>query len=185
MDTAYLDSFETRLQDELLHLCTSYNMLEGTFLATDDIDNRWDALAPEYMADAVGQIAEYPTVSVAWAAYLGLAIAFGWDTNWEAFSQAAYTFFYGEQGFDDMDEHIVRDLLGISLDSDEARDLEAMIRRAAQMAVAFIKGEQVEPQSPMAFYIFARAVKVMYRMGAAIELKRLGYKFEKVNLGDC
>jgi hypothetical protein len=34
----------------------------------------------------------------------------------------------------------------------------------------------------MAFHVFARAVKVMYRIGAALELKRLGYKFEEVAL---
>lgn len=180
MDKEYLDSFEDKLQEELLRLCTSYNMLDGKLLATDDIDNQWNVLAPEYMADAVGQINEYPTVSVAWAAYLGLAIAYGWDTDWNFISKAAYQSFYGEQGFDDMDEHIVRDLLGIPLDSEEAQNLEAMIRRSAQTAVALIRAEQIEPQSPMAFYVIARAVKVLFRIGAAIELKRLGYKFEKV-----
>ncbi|MFV0404532.1 MAG: hypothetical protein ACK5KV_11405 [Bacteroides graminisolvens] len=180
MDKEYLDSFEDKLQEELLRLCTSYNMLDGKLLATDDIDNQWNVLAPEYMADAVGQINEYPTVSVAWAAYLGLAIAYGWDTDWDFISKAAYQSFYGEQGFDDMDEHIVRDLLGIPLDSEEAQNLEAMIRRSAQTAVALIRAEQIEPQSPMAFYVFARAVKVLFRIGVAIELKRLGYKFEKV-----
>lgn len=180
MDKEYLDSFEDKLQEELLRLCTSYNMLDGKLLATDDIDNQWNVLAPEYMADAVVQINEYPTVSVAWAAYLGLAIAYGWDTDWDFISKAAYQSFYGEQGFDDMDEHIVRDLLGIPLDSEEAQNLEAMIRRSAQTAVALIRAEQIEPQSPMAFYVFARAVKVLFRIGAAIELKRLGYKFEKV-----
>ncbi len=180
MDKEYLDSFEDKLQEELLRLCTSYNMLDGKLLATDDIDNQWNVLAPEYMADAVGQINEYPTVSVAWAAYLGLAIAYGWDTDWDFISKAAYQSFYGEQGFDDMDEHIVRDLLGIPLDSEEAQNLESMIRRSAQTAVALIRAEQIEPQSPMAFYVFARAVKVLFRIGVAIELKRLGYKFEKV-----
>lgn len=180
MDKEYLDSFEDKLQEELLRLCTSYNMLDGKLLATDDIDNQWNVLAPEYMADAVVQINEYPTVSVAWAAYLGLAIAYGWDTDWDFISKAAYQSFYGEQGFDDMDEHIVRDLLGIPLDSEEAQNLEGMIRRSAQTAVTLIRAEQIEPQSPMAFYVFARAVKVMFRIGAAIELKRLGYKFEKV-----
>ena len=180
MDKEYLDSFEDKLQEELLRLCTSYNMLDGKLLATDDIDNQWNVLAPEYMADAVGQINEYPTVSVAWAAYLGLAIAYGWDTDWNFISNGAFQSLYGVQGFDDMDEHIVRDLLGIPLDSEEAQNLEAMIRRSAQTAVALIRAEQIEPQSPMAFYVFARAVKVLFRIGAAIELKRLGYKFEKV-----
>jgi hypothetical protein len=157
-------------------------MLSGTLLATDDVTDRWDVLAPEYVADAVGQIADYPTVSVAWAGYLGLAVAHGWDTNWEACVRTDYKQFYGEQGFDDMDEHIVQHVLGLSLESKEAKDLESMIRSCAQMAVTLIRREQIEPQSPMAFHVFARAIKVMYRIGAALELKRLGYKFEEMQL---
>ena len=73
-------------------------------------------------------------------------------------------------------------MLGLSLDSKQAQDIEAIIRTCAQTAVTLIRREQIEPQSPMAFHVFARAVKVMYRIGAALELKRLGYKFEEMQL---
>lgn len=46
MNTEYLNNFEEKLQQELLHLCTNYGMLDGTLLAADDIDNRWHDLAP-------------------------------------------------------------------------------------------------------------------------------------------
>lgn len=183
MDTEYLNRFEERLQQELLRLCTDYHVLDGTLLATEDLDNRWHDLAPEYVADAVEQIRDYPVVSVAWAAYLGLGVAFCWDEDWEASAQATYQSYYGEQGFDDMDEHIVRDLLGLSLDGEEARQLEDIIRRCGQTTVGLIRHEQIEPQSPLAFHVFARACRTMFRIGVAIELKRLGYKFEKVEIG--
>lgn len=182
MDIGFLNRFEEKIQAEMLRICTSRGMLGGTLLATDDVTDRWDVLAPEYVADAVGQIADYPTVSIAWAGYLGLAIAHGWDTNWEACVRTTYKDYYGAQGFDDMDEHIVQHVLGLSLDSKEAQDLESVIRSCAQTAVTLIRREQIEPQSPMAFHVFARAIKVMYRMGAALELKRLGYRFEHVEL---
>ena len=41
MDTEYLNRFEERLQQELLRLCTDYHVLDGTLLATEDLDNRW------------------------------------------------------------------------------------------------------------------------------------------------
>lgn len=182
MDIGFLNRFEEKMQNELLRLCTSRGMLSGTLLATDDVDDRWNVLAPEYVADAVGQIADYPTVSVAWAGYLGLAVAHGWDSNWEACVRTEYRQYYGTQGFDDMDEHIVQQVLGLSLESKEAKDLEAMLRSCAQTAVTLIRREQIEPQSPMAFHVFARAIKVMYRIGAALELKRLGYKFEEMQM---
>ena len=132
----YLDEFETKLTNELLRLSTQYKALEGVLLSTEDIDEYWRRIAPEYMADAVPQVAKYPTVSVAWAAYLGLGVAFGWDIDWETFSAATYQTYYGKQGFDDMDEHIVRDLLCLPLDSPEAGELEKIIRLCGETAVA-------------------------------------------------
>lgn len=182
MDLGFLNRFEEKIQNELLRICTSRGMLGGTLLETDDVTGHWDVLAPEYVADAVTQIADYPTVSVAWAGYLGLAVAHGWDKNWQECLKTPYKAYYGEQGFDDMDEHIVQHVLGLSLDSKQARDLEAIIRACAQMAVTLIRREQIEPQSAMAFHVFARAIKVMFRIGAALELKSLGYKFEEMQL---
>lgn len=182
MNQEYLERFEKGLQEELLRLCTMYKLQEGVLLSTDDIDEQWNKLAPEYMADAVPQIADYPTVSVAWASYLGLAIAHGWDDDWNKCKEVSYTSYYGEQGFDDMDEHIVEKVLGLLLDGYEARALEDIIRRCGEAAVARIRHEHIEPQSPMAFHVFSRACRVMFRIGASIELKRLGYKFEKVDV---
>ncbi|MBP3678854.1 MAG: hypothetical protein IJD32_04470 [Bacteroidaceae bacterium] len=184
MDIQYLIRFEEKMQDDLLRLATTRGMLKGVLLATEDIDEQWKILAPEYMGDAVPQIAHYPTVSVAWAAYLGMAVAYGWDADWETFLKMPYQSYYGEQGFDDMDEHIVRDLLRIPLDSRTAKELEETIRQCGEKAVDLIRYEQIPPQSEMAFHVFARACKAMYKIGAAIQLKRMGYNFEKVNLGN-
>lgn len=178
----YLDRFEAKLEEDLLRLCTSYKMLNGTLLSSEDIDAHWQTLAPEYMADAVPQIADYPTVSVAWAAYLGLAVAYGWDTDWKQCLETPYTSYHGADGFDDMDEHIVYDLLGLLRDGYEVEQLEKVIRHCGECTVSAIRHEHIEPQSTMAFHVFSRACKVMFRIGAALELKRLGYKFDKVNV---
>lgn len=182
VNKVYLENFESRIMDELLRLCTQYKVLEGTLLATDDIDARWHELAPEYVDDAVPNIADYPTVAIAWAGYLGMAVAHYWDADWASHSKDEYKAYYGEQGFDDMDEHIVRDIIGFHLESQEAKNIEQMMRRLGEQALTLIRRENIEPQSPMAFHVFARAIKVMFRIGASMELKRLGYKFEQVNL---
>lgn len=178
----YLENFESRIMDELLRLCTQYKVLEGTLLSTEDIDARWHDMAPEYVADAVPNIADYPTVAIAWAGYVGMAVAHLWDSDWAAHCKDEYKLLYGPAGFDDMDENIVQKLLGFHLESQEAKNIEVMMRRLAETALTLIRRENIEPQSPMAFHVYARAIKVMYRLGAAIELKRLGYKFEQVNL---
>ena len=182
VNKVYLENFESRVTDELLRMCKQYGLLDGTLLATDDIDARWNDFAPEYMADAVPNIASYPTVAIAWAGYIGMGVAHLWDGDWTAHCKDDYKSFYGELGFDDMDEHIVRDIIGFHLQSQEAAKIEEMMRRLGETALSLIRRERIEPQSPMAFHVYARIVKVMYRLGAAIELKRLGYKFEQVNL---
>lgn len=183
-DKEYLDQFENKMRQDLLHICTSAHMLEGVLLSSEDIDEHWMKLAPEYLADAVRLVQDYPTVSLAWAAYLGLAMAYGWDMNWEVFSKAEYTFFYGERGFDDMDEHIVKDILGMPLEGEETVELEEVIRRCAQSAIQRIRHEQIEPQSKMAYHVFIRSCAVMYSIGAALGLKKLGYKLEKIDMSE-
>ena len=182
VNKVYLENFESRIMDELLRLCKQYGVLDGTLLATDDIDARWHDIAPEYVADAVPNIADYPTVAIAWAGYVGMAVAHQWDGDWASHCKDAYNSYYGAQGFDDMDEHIVRDIIGFHLESREAKGFEEMMRRLGETAVTLIRRERIEPQSPTAFHVYARVVKVMFRIGAAIELKRLGYKFEQVNI---
>ena len=106
-DKEYYDKFEEKLKEELVNLCTSYSMLDGNLLSSSDVEERWNDFAPEYIADAIKEVASYPTVSVAWAAFIGLAVAHYWDSNLELFKIIKYTSFYGENGFDDMDEHIM------------------------------------------------------------------------------
>ncbi|MBE6302925.1 MAG: hypothetical protein E7089_03200 [Bacteroidales bacterium] len=184
-DKEYYDKFEEKLKEELVNLCTSYSMLDGNLLLSSDVEERWNDFAPEYIADAIKEVASYPTVSVAWAAFIGLAVAHYWDSNLELFKIIKYTSFYGENGFDDMDEHIMYKILRLIPSDNDSKDFEEMIRRCAEKTVSMIRHEQVEPQSPAAFYIFTRAIKTMYRIGAAMELRRLGYKLERVSLPQC
>lgn len=177
-DTLYYDVFEKNLRNELICVCTVANELAGNLLRSDDIDAKWKELAPDYMADAMKLITDYPTVSVAWAGYMGMAIAKWWDQGWAVFGAWPYSKLLGKRGFDDMDEHIVRNILGIKLDTPEAEKTEELMRRCATTAIGFIRHENIEPQSIRAFYVYTRAVKVMYEIGAAVELKRLGYKWQ-------
>ena len=48
--------------------------------------------------------------------------------------------------------------------------------------MTFIRREGIEHQTVKAFHIYARTVKVMFKIGAALQLRRLGYKFHKVDL---
>ena len=183
VNKVYLENFESRITDELLRMCKQYSVLDGTLLATDDINARWDELAPEYMADAVPEIGKYPLVAIAWAMYEGMGAAVLWDKEWNRYEaiEDFHKMFTEPRGFDCMDEYITEILLALPLGSKGAEELEDLIRSTAERALSLIRKEQVEAQSVMAFHVFARTTKVMFELGVSVELKRLGYNYVKVN----
>ena len=180
--TQYFDKYEENLQRESLKMCSSLGMLDGELLASEDIDFKWKEWAPEYIAVALPEVNNYPDFAIACAGYAGMAAAHWWDEDWGRHHSAEFDSLLGPRGFDDMDEHIVQKILGLTLDSVEAKQIMNILLCCAQKASTFIRHEQIEHQTVKAFHIFARTVKVMFRTGAALELKRLGYKFQKVDL---
>lgn len=175
----YLLALEQRVR---LALLQPVDELEGDFLLTDDLLEQWERLKHDYVAEAVTLVADYPEVSVAWAAYLGLAVAQGWDTDWEAIKQASLSDFYGEQGFDDMDDNILKNHLGLELNSQEAQSYVSLFRTCARIATTSLRREQIPPQSPLAYHSFVCVCKLMFSLGASLRLKQLGYALQRIDL---
>ncbi len=181
-NSRYYDVYEENLQREILKMATSLGMLDGELLSSEDIDLKWKEWAPDYIAEALPEVNSYPEFAMACAGYAGMAAAQWWDQDWGRHHGAKYVELHGERGFDDMDEHIVRTVLGLPLDSSEAKQIMNILLCCAQKAVTFIQHEHIEAQTVKAFHIFARTVRVMYKTGAALQLRRLGYRFHKVDL---
>lgn len=179
----YLEQFEQTLMQTLLSKSTSDGLLASTLLESDDLDEIWTKFAPEYMADAVPQLNDYPSVAVAWAGYFGMAVASLWDADWQKYKDAnLYQAFKEPRGFDEMDEYIVEEVMGLKLDSAENQKLEASLRSMAHLAISQIRKEQIEAGTSEAFYIFASTVKVVFKIGASLELFRRGYSYQKVDM---
>ena len=178
----YYETYEENLLREMLRMCTSLGMLDGELLASEDIDQKWKEWAPEYIAEALPEVNSYPEFAIACAGYAGMAAAQWWDEDWGRHHGAKYETLHGPRGFADMDEFIVPNILSLKLDSVEAKQIMNILLCCAQKATTFIQHEHIEAQTVKAFHIFARTVQVMFRIGAALQLKRLGYKFHKVDL---
>lgn len=76
-------NFEGRLQLELLKVCQGAGALGPLLPEVEEITGKWDDYAEQYMADAVGQIDDYPNAAIGWAAFIGMAVAQWWGTDWQ------------------------------------------------------------------------------------------------------
>ncbi|MCQ2226596.1 MAG: hypothetical protein MJZ01_01650 [Bacteroidales bacterium] len=182
METQELDflaQYESSLTKNIVDMLTHDGMLDGAFLDSPDISDKWKEIAPYYMADAVKEIAQYPNVALGWAMYMGMAVASMWDRDWERYSQIEnlYEYVRNIRGFDYLDEVVREQILG--LHDAEFKAAEQLVQRCSQMALDAIRHEQIESQSPMAFHVFARSTKVLFNAGAATVLFGLGYKLVK------
>lgn len=175
----YLNNYEKSLLLEVLKYLTSLGHLDGKLLETEDINEVWEKVAPSYVADSIKEIAKYPNVALGWAMYVGMAVARFWDEDWNKYSskENLYEYLRDKRGYDYLDEVVRGDVL--TLDGELFEQMEELVRRTSSLVLSHIRHEQIEPQSPMAFHVFARSIRVLYKIGAAVELKNLGYKFER------
>lgn len=164
----------------LLRMLTSMGKLDGQLLESPDITEKWHEVANSYIADAIKEIAQYPTVSLGWAMYLGMAVARYWDDDWEVYGRVPnlYEHLRNKRGFDYMDEVVRGEVL--MLKDKDFDDMERLVQSCAQQTLSKIRHEEVEPQSPLAFHVYTASITVLYKLGAALTLKSLGYKFEKM-----
>ena len=180
-----------RLQDHLVAVCSDAGYLDGILLATPDIDAAWDRLASDYFGDAVKEFNGFPEYTLACAGFLGMAVAHLWDADLPRFNACTYADFLGPRGFDDMDDFITGTLLQATpgdrvnapanVGDAEAPGVAAM-QTCAGEAYHFLMRDSVEPGTATAYRLFVASAAVMFRLGAAIELRRLGYMLELLPL---
>lgn len=175
-NSAYLDSFEKILQDGLVKICDNAGLTAGELLDCPDANDKWDAYIKDYVSDAVENFNGYPNAAIGWSAFLGMGVATMWDRDWEKGAKMEYKDYYGDRGWDNMDEHILHDLMYLNLEKDEARKITAVMLSCATSTLELIRHEGIESQSQLGFYVLVRAYSVFYRLGVSIQLKRLGYK---------
>ena len=180
----YFDNYENSLLEELKGIARSFGMMGDELLSSDDINKKWESFAPDYIADALKSINEYPEYTIGCAAYIGYAVAKWWDSDWGKGHNAKYSSLFGERGFDDMDDFIMQTILGHDLKSTEAGVLSNITLVLAQASMDRIRKEHIESYSVKAFYILFRTLNAMFKIGASIQLKRMGYKYQKVNFTD-
>ncbi len=176
----FLEEFQDKAIERLLKQCKEMDLSSGCLMETDDINHLWYNCASDYIADAIKEFNSYPEVALAWASYLGIAAAYLWDGDWEKNKNISnlYRLISNKRGFDEMDEFVIEDIMGLTLKSPEHLRIENSLRKLSDTILNLISKEGVESMTSNAFHIFAISSNAMFKIGASIGLYILGYKYE-------
>lgn len=170
------EKYRDDLTAYLLEVATGGGYLKGTLLNTPDLDEAWQRYATSFYPEAVREFNAYPEYCLACAGYLGMAVAQLWEKDWPKYKDAQYSFFQSDRGFDDMDDYITGNILK------ENKLSVAAMRSLSAETYHFLMKSGAEAGTAEAYRFFLISIDTMYKLGAAIWLNHLGYKFEKVNL---
>lgn len=176
LDKEYLDKFEKKVHSNLAHFLLGRDAIDNRLPEAADIEDRWEGICMAYLPDGVREFAAYPTVSLGWMMFIGMAIAKMWDEDWQMYSEFKdiYTSILKKgSGYDTMDEYICQHILKLDKKAEDATS--KLVGDCATMAHNNLMHEGFEAGTPTAFNAYVRCLHQLYYFGAAVELKRLGY----------
>lgn len=173
-------SLEPLFKQDLHQYLLAKQRVDEKLPEAPDIEGLWAKIGESYMPDAMREFGKYPTVSLGWIMYVGMAIAKYWDEDWEVYGKVddLYKYLRDRIDFDHMDDYICQKVL--LLDEKEHHALTAIVAECASRTYHLLIRQNLEPGTEAAFRGFIAALHQMYLMGAAIELKALGYHMTKM-----
>lgn len=76
-----INDFEQALRTDLHQYLLSLDKVDERLPEAPDIEGLWPKIGESYLSDGMREFADYPTVSLGWMMFLGMAIAKYWDTT--------------------------------------------------------------------------------------------------------
>lgn len=167
--------FEKKVHDDLFEFLQRKGAVDKHIPECPDVEEKWPEIANAYMPDGIKEFQNYPVTSLGWMMFIGMALAFYWDTDWEA--NAARTDYYERlremNGYDNLDESVVASLLGY--DGEKAEQIISQVAECASRVYTLLTHSFIEPGSELAFSCYVAALHQLYLAGMAVELNSLGY----------
>lgn len=177
---AILDNYESRLGDVVFAMLRERRLVDERRMDMPDIEEKWKDICSAYLPDGMREFQAYPTVSLGWMMYVGMAVARMWDTDWAKASaeENIYTMLRDKRGYDCMDEYISEEVLHLEGLLNE--QMAKLVGDVAQTANSMLRHEPVEPGTAAAFHAYVRTLHRLYVAGAEVELHRMGYKMSRL-----
>lgn len=170
-----VDGFEAKVRKELTEYLQSKKVLDDHVPECPDVEEKWAGIAREYLPDGAREFKDYPVVSLGWIMFVGMAMAFYWDKEWEKHADRTdyYTALRDLKGYDNMDEAIVEQVLGYS--GETAGKITDLVAECASRVYSMLNREHIEPGTSTAVGCYLAAIHQLYLAGMAMELNSLGY----------
>lgn len=172
---------EDKIKAELRQYLTRRGYLDERMPVCPDVEDKWQSIAQDYLPDGVREFNGYPTVSLGWMMFIGMAVAKFWDEDWERYiaMESLYESVRDKRGFDNMDDYILEEVL--SLGDEEKRQVSGMVSECAARTYNILRHEPLEPGTPEAFKAYVVCLRLLYNTGMAVQLNRMDYHMTKVD----
>lgn len=172
---------EELFRQDLHKYLMSVGMVDERLPEAPDIEELWQKVGESYLPDGMREFAEYPTVSLGWMMFVGMAITKYWDADWELYSKVddIYKYLRDQRDFDHLDDYVCESVLLLS--KEEHEKMAKVVGECASRTYSMLYHQHLEPGTPEAFQAYVSALHQMYLMGMAMELRRLGYHMTALN----
>lgn len=176
-----MQEFENKLSKDLHQYLIALGKVDERMPECPDVEEKWEPIAQSYLVDGIREFADYPTVSLGWMMYIGMAVAKYWDSEWEIYSKIEdlYAYISDKRGYDCLDEYVREEVL--MLTGDDYVALEKLVGECASRIHNALLHQHLEPGTKEAFRGYIACLHQLYLMGAAIQLKHMGYKMTKID----
>ena len=201
-----MNEFEDKLHKDLHQFLLSMNEIDVRMPECPDVEEKWESIAKAYIPDGIREFQEFPSASLGWMMYIGMAVAKLWDTEWEVMEQREqsdacidsaesrqnstggqiysnldnlYVYLRDKRGYDSMDEYIREEVL--QLTGVDYTALEKLVGECASRVYNALMHQCIEPGTKEAFNAYVSCLHQLYLMGVAMQLKRMGYHMTKMS----
>ncbi len=171
-----MEQFEEKLRQDLHQFLLSVDEVDERLPECPDVEDKWEAIARAYLPDGIREFQDFPSASLGWMMYIGMALAKMWDTEWEIYSKIddVYAYMRGKRGYDGLDEYIREEVLLLA--GADYVGLEKLVGECASRVYNALRRQNIEPGTREAFNAYVACLHQLYLMGVAVQLKRMGYR---------
>ena len=91
-----MEQFEEQLHQDLHQFLQSMKEVDERLPECPDVEDKWEEIAKAYIPDGIREFNDFPSASLGWMMYIGMAVAKFWDAEWEIYSKIEDLYATGE-----------------------------------------------------------------------------------------